>query len=417
MNAFWKHSLGLLAVSLLAEFAVAQGPGDADAITRPTPFAGSAVTQPQNLAPTDLYVSNGAPSPNDRAGVIAGVGLYIMQPYFQNNPAYTVLTQNQFTPIKPDGTPDIANAKTLSDFASRVNVQSHMEAAPLVWLGYVNQDGLGVRGRWWTFREGTNQTMTLPPFAGPIYVGADGSGHPVISVTGNQATIATAAPLGLQSFGNTVGIQHGAEATAVTVTTKLFLSVGDVEAIQSFQRGGFNFLVSGGVRLAQVDQTYNAYDFQSAIPTMPRTLTSTYNFRGAGPTLALETRRTLGGSGLGVYGIGRGSVVFGSANQDAGFFGAELRNDDPNPQFATQHRNRAIPIADLEAGVEYGRPVGNSWLFGGIGLVAQEWFGAGGASGAVNTNVARAGRPVIGGAPFDSNIAFFGLAVRARLNY
>lgn len=425
MNAFWKDFLGILAVSVVAGFAAAQGPGAADAVTRPTPVAASSPVPPQVVT---LAEPNGAASPSERGGVIGGVGLYIMQPYFQHNPAYTVITQDQFTPVDPKtGKPtqaqfDEPNTQTLSDYAYRVNVHSHMEVAPLVWLGYVNQDGFGGRGRWWTFREGTSQTMTLPPFEGKIYIGMttarpDAPSHPVILVTGNQATIASAAPLGLQAFGDTVGIQHGAEATALTVTTELYLSVGDLEAIQTFQTGGFDFLVSGGIRLAQIDQTYNAYDFQSAIPTAPRTLASTYNFRGIGPTLSLELRRALGSSGLGVYSIARGSAVFGSANQNAAFFGQELRNDDPNPQSASEHRNRAIPVADLEAGLEFGRQVSNSWLFGQIGLVAQEWFGAGSASRATNATVLTTGRPVIGGAPLDSNIAFLGLAVRLGLNY
>jgi hypothetical protein len=115
--------------------------------------------------------------------------------------------------------------------------------------------------------------------------------------------------------------------------------------------------------------------------------------------------------------MARGSAVFGSADQNAGFFGTELRNDDPNPQFASEHRTRAIPVADLEAGLEYRRQRGGSWLFGQIGLVAQEWFGAGSASRSTNATVLTTPRPVLGGAPLDSNIAFLGLSFRVGINY
>jgi hypothetical protein len=291
-----------------------------------------------------------------------------------------------------------------------------------VWLGYVTEDGFGGRVRWWGFREGTSQTIDLPPFNGAIYIGntkptKESPSHPVIAVTGLQATITSAAPLGLQAFGDTVGIQHGAEAVSFAVTTELSLQVGDIEAVQSFRAGACDFLVAGGLRLARIDQTYNAYDAQSGSPAALRSLISSYDFTGAGPTVALEVRRPIANSGLTPYGIARGSVVFGSADQNAVFFGQELRNDDPNPQFATQNRTRAVPVADLEAGLEYGRALRGSWLFGQIGLVGQEWFGAGSASRATNATAFPSPRPVVGGAPLDSNIAFFGLSIRIGLNF
>jgi hypothetical protein len=229
--------------------------------------------------------------------------------------------------------------------------------------------------------------------------------------------VSSAAPLGLQAFGDTVGIQHGAEATSLAVTTGLYLQVGDLEAFQDFRAGGCSFLFAGGLRLAKIDQTYNAYDAQSGSPLALRNLLSSYNFMGLGPTVALEVRRPVGDTGLSLYNMTRGSLVVGHANQNAIFFGQELRNDDPNPQFATQHRTRAIPVADLEGGVEYGRKVGNSWLFGQIGLVGQEWFGAGGASRSTNAKVQTTLRPVLGGAPLDSNIAFLGLSFRVGIEY
>ena len=173
------------------------------------------------------------------------------------------------------------NTQTLGETANRVMVSSHMEVAPLVWLGYINEDGFGGRVRWWTFREGTSQAASTPPFAGAIYIGTEteeAPAHPVIAVTGNQVTISSAAPLGLQAFGNTVGIQHGAEATTLAVTTELYLQVGDIEAVQGFRFGGFNFLFAGGVRVATINQAYDAYDKDSLSPS--RSLLSSYNFTG-----------------------------------------------------------------------------------------------------------------------------------------
>jgi hypothetical protein len=406
MNGSSQYRLGLLTASLLAGVAAAQGPDAPPSLVSPPVAATSQV-----FAPTDVHLPNG--------GVIGGAGIYLIQPYFQNNPAYTVFLQQQVTPLPLN--PDKPNTQTLGEVADRVSVRTHMAVAPLVWLGYVNEEGFGGRVSWWSFREGTNQTIDLPPFDGSFYIGntkpqAQSPSHPVIAVTGNQVTVSSAAPLGLQAFGDTVGIQHGAEAVSFAVTTELALQVGDIEAVQSFRAGGCNFLVAGGIRVAQIDQTYNAYDAQSGTPGV-RSLLSSYDFTGCGPTVALEIRRPLGNSGLTPYGMARGSIVFGSAQQDAVFFGQELRNDDPNPQIASQHRTRGLPVADMEGGIEYGRMVGNSWLFGQIGLVGQEWFGAGSASRATNATVLTTLRPVLGGAAIDSNIAFFGLSIRVGLQF
>jgi hypothetical protein len=360
-----------------------------------------------------MQLTNGATGANDHSGFSAGVGVYLIQPFFQNNLAYTVFVeQTKDTVLDPTN----PNTHTVAEAADRVDVHHHMDAAPLVWLGWMNEDDFGVRGRWWGLREGTSQTISLPPFSGTFQVGMNG-GHPVIVASGTLATISSAAPLGLMAFGDTLGIQHGAEATAFNVSTELSIQVGDLEVQQGFQAASCRFLVTGGIRLLSLDQTYNAYDAQSASPIELRSLLSSYKFGGVGPTLSLELHRPLNDSGVSLYSMARGSVVFGSADQNATFFGQELRNDDPNPQFATEHRERALPIGELEAGVEYGQSVGRSWLFGQLALVGQEWFGAGSASRSTVMTPATTLRPVLGGAPLDSNIAFLGLSLRLGLDY
>jgi hypothetical protein len=221
----------------------------------------------------------------------------------------------------------------------------------------------------------------------------------------------------LQAFGNTLlGITP--EATTLNITTKLQVQVLDLEAFQHYRRGVWDFLLSGGVRVAQVDQAYNAYDKDSASALQFRALTSTYDFQGAGPVIALEIRRALGSCGLTAYSSVRGSVVIGSAQQDVSFGGATLRNNDPNPQLAFQHRERGLPIGELEFGVEYCRKVGALGLFGQIALVGQEWFGAGNASrSTLATPTPNTPAPAEGGAPADSDIGFFGLAVRIGVDF
>lgn len=349
----------------------------------------------------------------ETAGWTAGTGLYVVQPYFQNNPAYTIFTQQTL-----DTTLDARNPRTLtlSETARRVDVRHTMSAAPLVWLGYENDDGLGVRIRAWGFQQGTSQTAVLPPFAGAFNV-STANGQTVIVASGLLNTVSSATPLGLQAFGDTLSIRYGAETTAFTVTTKLALCVIDLEATERFRSDDWGFLFSGGVRYANLEQSYNAYDAQSGSPFELRTLQSNYRFQGAGPTAAFEVRRALGGSGVSAYGLCRGSIVFGEAKQDAAFFGAQLRNDDPNPQSASEARSRGIPMLDFETGVEYRRPIGGTSLFGQLGLVGQQWFNAGSSSRSTMLNPATTLRPVLGGAPLDSNLALLGLSIRLGLNY
>jgi hypothetical protein len=336
---------------------------------------------PQANLPADAEVTDGG------LGCFnAGVGLYLLQPYFQSNPAYHVLTENQT--VQP--------ALITVD---RVDVSSHVEVAPLFWLAYLTEGGWGGRARYWYFREGTSQTVSFPPFQG-----------------GTLVTLTSAAPLGLQAFGNTITGSQG-EATSFNVLTKLQVQLFDLEGIEAFQGFGWNFLVSGGVRLARIDQTYNVYDAQSSSINVYHALLSSWRFQGAGPVVALEGRRPLTAGGLALYGSARGALLFGYSDQNASFSGIQLRNNDPDPQISSQRRYRGLPIGELELGLEYNHNVGPACLFGRIGLVAQDWVGAGGASHSAAGTPGFSPNPVQGGAPVDTDLAFFGLALRLGVSY
>jgi Legionella pneumophila major outer membrane protein precursor len=377
------------------------------------PVAGPALNLPAPPAPPSLIATT--PEPQVSLGncpcaaccdpchgaVFAGVGLYLMQPYFENNPAYNFLSETSV-----DG-----DVKAVA--VDRVNVSQHLDVAPLIWLGYEGADGFGGRVRYWYFDQGTSQTATLAPFSGTTNNEPD---NPAIE-NGTLLTLTSATPLGLQAFGDSLSMVTP-QSASFTVTTQLEIQVLDVEAFQHFRSGTWDFLLSGGVRLAQVEQTYSAYDNQGNNPEEFRTLASRYYFQGAGPVLALEIRRALGRSGLTAYASARGSVVMGSAQQDASFGGPTLRNEDPNPQLASQHWDRGLPIGELEFGLEYSRKVGPLELVGQIALVGQDWFGAGNSSRSTPATPAGPTPNLVeGGIPVDSDITFFGLAVRLGVEY
>jgi len=113
-----------------------------------------------------------------------------------------------------------------------------------------------------------------------------------------------AAPLGL-------GLINGTSEMAAT--SQLQLQVWDAEGQYNFGAAGWNVLLSGGVRVAEIDRSYNAYSPARGSSS----LFSTNNFTGVGPTMALMLRHKIGASCLNVYGSGRYSFVFGDGHQEA----------------------------------------------------------------------------------------------------
>ena len=320
----------------------------------------------------------------DRGGLVGGAGLYWMQPYFKNNPAFTI---SNSTPTGPGGTDRVVTDRT--------NIRHQMEVAPQLWLGFINDGGLGGRVRWWYFRQGTDQSVSVPAAA-----------------PGTLVFLSSAAPLGFPAFTD----NDGSPAT-LAATSKLQLQVWDIEAIQSLQSGCWDLLFVGGLRWAHISQHYNAYvvgDSGGVTGPISANVLSGHSFHGIGPVLALEARRALGDSGLALYSSARGALLFGSAKQtatDIFISGAGTFIDD-----AADHRDRVLPVGELEVGVEFGRSVGSSRVFGQVALVGQEWWGAGSASRSVQVNTL--GVPTPGqGAIVDSDVGFLGLAFRLGVNY
>jgi hypothetical protein len=352
-------------------------PTSAPPVSEVVPAPASAQSPPAQAVPTYTPVAEPAPLGGDattRSGLISGVGLYILQPYFSNNQAFIIEATAGRTSTTPGNRTD-----------THVDISHHMEVAPLIWLGYMADNGLGVRARWWYFREGSDQSVTAPT----------GEGAPQIQVF-------SAAPLGL-ALGS---LQQGQTIAAMEVTSKLELQAADLEALDEINAGPWNFLLAGGLRIAQINQTYNAFSPLQGMTT----LLSSQSFQGVGPTLALEARRPVGIMGLTVFGSARGSVVFGSAHQSAVLPDTSAGAED--------HRDVGMPIGELELGLEYSRVVGGSRLFGQVALVGQDWFGAGNASRS-SSGVLPGGN--VNGSPGaytgDSDIEFLGLSIRLGVNY
>ena len=117
----------------------------------------------------------------DRRGLVGGVGFYLIQPFFKDNPAISV---SSTSPTGPGGT-----SRTVTD---RTNISHQMDVAPQLWLGYVSDSGLGGSVRWWYLRQATDQRISVP--AAP---------------PGTLALLSPASPLGSSSLKDNDGrTQH-----------------------------------------------------------------------------------------------------------------------------------------------------------------------------------------------------------------
>jgi hypothetical protein len=309
---------------------------------------------------------------NCPSGVVAGVGLYIMQPYYNNNMAFGLEGTANRSSVSQAAVPGIR-------FDQRVEFSHHVEAAPLIWLGYLSESGLGFRARWWYFREGVQQS-------------ANGNGSQT-----NGFQVFTAAPLGLSLINAT----SGAGLSSSTATSKLQVQVFDLDTLYEVSSCKWDLLLVGGLRLASIDQTYNAYSSSEA-------LLSSSVFAGIGPSLGVEARRSLGDRGLTLYGTTRGAILFGGGHQRAIIPTRNVQAQD--------HRDIGMPVGEAEVGLEYSRNVGAAHFFGQIGLVGQEWFGAGSASRS-SIDVIPSGTFSSSAYSGDSDLAFLGLVIRLGLNY
>ena len=320
-----------------------------------------------------------------RGHFVAGAGAYIIKPYFQDNPAFFA----RRTTISSGGTTFSMETSTCQhDFCWG------LDAAPIIWLGYVSECGLGVRARWWLFDQRSATS----------------------AVSDANTTILSASPGGLSIispsfFGSP--LFPVLNSTPTFTSSNLKLDVWDFEATQETAVGRWALLFSAGFRYAHLSQDYDA--IQASVRGTPpgpvgiltvifrqtESLTSGHNFNGAGPTLAIEGRRPLGNSGISLFANLRGTMLFGQSKQRVDQTTVTKVFDFSSiavTDFAYV-RDTVLPVAELEMGVEYARTWRAVRPFLRTGLVAQTWFDAGSASS------------------LDGNLGFLGLSVTAGLNY
>lgn len=195
------------------------------------------------------------------------------------------------------------------------------QTSPRVWIGYQGSSAIGVRATWWQFANQANEISTAPS--------ANGFGrveHP--------------------SFGDV-------DISAITPTERMMANASldvyaiDLELTRNAEIGAGTFLLSGGLRFASLDQSYNAVLLNSN-SIAAGSIDYRQHVRGIGPTFSASTARNLTERWQ-WYALGRGSLLVGEGNERLEA-GEDL--DFVNPQRTTEvgRRDQLLPILDLQLG-------------------------------------------------------------------
>jgi hypothetical protein len=304
--------------------------------------------------------------------VFGDAGFNMVHTYFTHSPGLLITARTAAgTPVTFSG----ANFDYNVNFAPRVN------------LGVMNADGWGLRGSWWRLDEGT---LT------PVLSSTDsslrrlGSSVPVFGVPGFTSP-------------GPVAQQTKIFNDQLSADNRVRLEVADLEAFRQFKGYQWAFLVGGGARYGYLSQGYRAFRFNSGTAKSGSTtvnliqdsdvVTSGRGFDGVGPTGVVVVRRWLGETGFSLYGVARGSVLFGSTRVQS--FQRTVLNQQTTVAPAAPKTvsasilvqgvtsgDETIPMGDFEVGANWTRPLGAVLVFVQAGLVNQTWFGSGTATSA-----------------------------------
>ena len=262
-----------------------------------------------------------------RGGWVGGAGIYVLKPYWTTNPAFA-------TTITSGG----VNVDNQTDFPYSY------DASPLIWFGYVGENGLGARIRFWLFDQSSTLSRTN-----------DGS-----------LTYISAAPLNYLNSSSTAG-------DVLTFTSGLDVDVIDFELTQTFQTGTLSGQLSAGARYTRIKQSY--LHVEAPLTALDDIVDSHHTFDGFGPSLGAEVRRPILESDISLYGNGRCSILFGKSSQLATNI-----NNDVVTNFGTYENWDVVSALEAELGILWQQDTDRGRMFFDAGVVGMAFFGAGNAA-------------------------------------
>ncbi len=303
---------------------------------------------------------------DSRCGLVAGVGLLLVHPHWDSNPAFI----SSFAPAGIAG----GATRTVDEF------DWDPEFAPLIWLGFQSDDGFGVRARYWGLRASAGGVNITNDLAGLLINTPLGQSFEVFPFT---------APAG--------GIGSATVGDTLTAANDLDMDVWDLEMMQDLRAGRWSLVFAGGLRYAEIGQGYQATLFNPDFVRgqVARLSVDNYSnrFTGFGPTAAVEARRPLG-YGLYLYGSSRISVLFGTSRHQAINVDQLIVGGVVTPTLIdiNASREEPLPVVEVEVGGEWAAYLDNGTrLFLRGALVGQAWHGIGSASAAVANDVSDMG--------------------------
>lgn len=328
---------------------------------------GTAVAQPNSNCENDNCRDDCR-----RGGFYAGFGFYYLQPHFETNPAFATSTG------------DFVDGVQFSS-VNQHDFTYDLDGAPSFWLGWQNECGFGARLRYFEYAQGADEGGVVP----------------------DNTTVFLANPLNILGS-SAIFVAPG---TNTAIHSDLNVLTLELELTKQWIGDDWSLTAGAGLRYAHLAQTYHVYTGESPVG-VELELESGHSFNGLGPMVSLEAKRRLGNS-FGLFANGRGSLIFGTGHHDAF---ADVDNVEVD-FLSDSHMRQAdvLPIAELEAGVEVNRSVGNAALMLQVGLVGQTYFGAGNAANV--TTAIPSGRSAAGGVDNSSNLGLCGLMFRLGVDY
>lgn len=218
------------------------------------------------------------------------------------------------------------------------------EFSPRLEAGWEGEQGVGLRGRYWTFDHDAE------PLVQPFVLGGTFPAAPLFNIPG------------LRNFLSLPG-----EVFASTHT--LEMHVVDFELTRRYRLSVADVTMAGGVRYARIDQVSGLAATLGGAPSGSFVLAQ--EVEAAGPTLAINTLSQTRWDWLRLFADGRASTLFGQKDL---VYARDVNAVPPPSNFITSNNLDAyLTTLELNLGVEVARGP----LFGRFGWEGQLWLNSG----------------------------------------
>lgn len=299
----------------------------------------------QRLAYLEGLLKEKSPPPESSSGVsrtggiLAGAEVFLAMPWFEDSVSLTVLTDNR-------------NRRDVRTF------NHHFDATPRVWLGYMNDDGIGIRARYFMYDQRLGQVSETDP----------GPQVELQSVLFSGSNITESIFRFFSLDGDTLNVNAGLRTHLV-----------DLEGLIQLDVGGVDITASSGLRYALLEQHYTA-QLVDAKGTAAETLSHALHYEGLGLTMGVQGRRSIVGN-LSAFAGARISALYGRTNETS----ESVSVRTANKQFVRE-ADELLAILEVPVGVEWSRSLAS----GGRVLVrgsveGQIWANGGNLQSDVNS--------------------------------